>query len=156
MKEKSKSNIKRSLTFILILGIFLTLAFTLKAIRIDVNSQTDINFPEVTLANYAEISHATILQDLDNVGGKQVLMFTSNWCGSCNNMKEQIKALAKEFTDVKFYVADIEGHRDIANSYNVAITPALVFIENKIFNTIQEIRPENLENQVREFTLLGL
>jgi len=154
MKKKNKNTIKRTITFLIILGILTTLVFALRIVRIQVNSAAEPH--QVIPSNFQTISTQDVFTEVKSSTKKVAILFTSNWCGSCENIKEQLKSLATEFSDLAVYIADIESYRTFANSYNVAITPALVLIENKAFNTIQEIRPESVDNMVREFALLGI
>lgn len=122
MKRKpKKTNIKRVLTFMLILAGVITLAATSQAITISIHSETNQALEESVVANYTELLDTASFNEVKN-SAKSVIMFTSNWCGACSRMKDQLKSLAQEFIDVKFYVADIEKFRDISNTYNVAIT----------------------------------
>lgn len=156
MKRKKKNNFKRAIVFVIILGIFLTLAATLRILRIETFSETNNEAVFNSLTNYSEITSASTFDQIKNSKNKNVIMFTANWCGSCLRMKEQLKTAASKYSDIKFYVADIESNRDESSSYNVAITPALVVIEKSNFNTYQEVNSTQLENIIDDFALRGL
>ncbi len=155
MKKKDKNHIKRTITFIIIFAIGITALAGFRIIRVQVESQTDNQILEIP-SNYLEISNKDTFDLIKSDDGKSVILFTSNWCGACSSMKEKLKTMAKTYSDIEFYIADIETFRNFSSNYKVAITPALVLIQDSNFNTIQEIRPEILENTVLEFNLLGI
>ena len=155
MRKKEKNNIKRTLTFIIIFAIGITALAGLRIIRVQIESQTDNLLQEIP-TNFEEISNKEAFDVIKTQSGKSLILFTSNWCGACSSMKEKLLSLAKTYPEIQIYVADIETYRNYSTTYNVAITPALVLIEGTNFNTIQEIRPESLENTIEEFSLLGI
>jgi thiol-disulfide isomerase/thioredoxin len=71
--------------------------------------------------------------------GKNVLLFSSSWCGSCEMLRREIKEKAKKNPEIKFFELEIDGFRDLANELNVKTAPAVVFFQDDEFKTISSI-----------------
>jgi thioredoxin len=76
---------------------------------------------------------------------KQILYFSSTWCGPCKNFKPIMESVSNSIP-VQF--VDIDQNPALATQYNIKSIPTLIFLKNG-----QEInkRPGVLsESQVKE------
>ena len=155
MKKKHKNSVKRVATLVILFAILITALAGFGIIKVDVRSGSN-NLEQQILPNYSTITDSSKFSIINNNTNKSLIMFTSNWCGSCLGIREELKTLALEFTEIQFYIADIENYRSNAKEYNVAITPALITLQSKTFETYQEVRHENLRKIVTDFSQTGL
>ncbi len=151
MKKKKKSKISKILLPVFLLFILLFSLLFIKAIRIDVNSEVeleDINDNFVNLESYK-------LLDLEQLGeGKNVILFSANWCGSCLNIKATLNKLSSEYLDTRFFILNLDSNRDIAGNYGIGVVPALITKYGKDVEIFNEVRPEQIEEIVLNFSYL--
>jgi len=55
----------------------------------------------------------------------QLLYFTAEWCGVCNQQKPIVEEIEEE-TGINVETIDVEEHTDTANKYNVKSLPQMV------------------------------
>lgn len=151
MKKKKKGKISKILLPIFLLVIFVFSLLFVKAIRIDVNSEpelSDINNNFVNLDSYRLLS-------LDQLGdSKNVILFSANWCGSCLNIKSTLNKLSSEYDDIRFFILNLDSNRDLAALYNIGVVPALITKFGKDIEVFNEVRPEEIESLVLEFSYI--
>jgi thioredoxin 1 len=77
------------------------------------------------------------------MGDKLVMVdFNATWCGPCKMLEPAIHKVRERTDDVIVYGIDIDENRDLANSYNAANIPLLVFIKNgKELDRMVGLRP---------------
>lgn len=83
-----------------------------------------------------------------NHNGKVVLDFWANWCGFCENIKEDVERLSKQYTDYKFCKINVDEAEDVCAKYSISFIPSFIILENgeekKKF--ISQIDTDRLEN----------
>jgi thioredoxin 1 len=60
---------------------------------------------------------------------KQAILFSANWCTSCQTMKPIIEQVTKE-TNTKLVKIDTDYDVSLTQQYNVKSVPTLVILEN--------------------------
>lgn len=73
------------------------------------------------------ITPANVMYEYNEKVNTPVYFFTSSWCGNCELIESKIKTLAVGFSDATFMILNIEDYRDLANKYEIFLTPGLVF-----------------------------
>lgn len=58
-----------------------------------------------------------------------VLFFSADWCPDCAIIKPVLPSLEKEFYQWKFWMVDVDSHREIAKTLNIFGIPSLVAFE---------------------------
>lgn len=59
-----------------------------------------------------------------------VVDFFAEWCGPCKQLAPYFKDLAKKYPNVNFIKIDFDDFEEIADKYNVASLPTLVFFKD--------------------------
>lgn len=60
------------------------------------------------------------------------LLFTADWCASCNILKNDIHRSLDNFENIIFCYVDYDKHKDMAKQYDVKILPDYRIYRNKI------------------------
>jgi thioredoxin 1 len=61
-----------------------------------------------------------------------VLDFTATWCGACSVLAPELDKLQAHYQNqVLFCKVDVDDLQEVADAYQVAALPTLVFIKNK-------------------------
>jgi thioredoxin 1 len=86
-------------------------------------------------------------EEIDQLRGPVLLEFGATWCGYCQALDPELKALLKEFPDVRFiWVEDGKG-KPLGRSFRVKLWPTLVFLRNG--QVVKQVaRPEAAEVRV--------
>lgn len=58
-----------------------------------------------------------------------VLFFSADWCPDCAVIKPILPTLEAEFSQWKFWLVDVDSHREIAKTLNIFGIPSLVAFE---------------------------
>lgn len=98
---------------------------------------------------------ATIIESKDfrsevlDANNLVVLDLFATWCGPCKMVAPIIDELSKEMTDVKFFKLDVDNNGDIAEKYQVASIPTLLFFKNgEVVDRLVGFRPKDGIKQV--------
>lgn len=156
---KIKRKVKRKFTFgilvLLIVVIGLVIGST-KLIRVSVNSEA--MGTEVLPTNLKDTTSTEkiSLLEIKNDPSKNVILFTSSWCGSCEKLTQDLNLLAIEYPEMNIYIMDLEEDRETANQLEVPVTPTLVLLENGETKNYSEISIDNLSEVVSDFNRLGI
>lgn len=59
---------------------------------------------------------------------KQILYFTTPWCGPCKMFKPKMEALKAEGLPIQFI--DVDQQSDMAQQYGIRNVPTTVFVNN--------------------------
>lgn len=86
--------------------------------------------------------------------GKDFVFFTSSWCGPCHTMSNLYKLAAKKYTDIKFYEADIEQNRDLANSMNANNAPVVLFVQDGKVVANADVNINEMEKTIDKYASL--
>ncbi len=61
-----------------------------------------------------------------------VLDFTAVWCGACSVLAPELDKLQEHYQNqVVFYKVDVDNLQEVADAYQVAALPTIVFVKNK-------------------------
>lgn len=58
-----------------------------------------------------------------------VLLFSADWCPDCAVIKPLLPTLEAEFPQWKFWLVDVDSHREIVKTLNIFGIPSLVAFE---------------------------
>ena len=61
----------------------------------------------------------------------EILDFSAEWCGPCEQQKSILKELEDDYGDVEFSYIDIEDEMETANKYGVQAVPTLVVLDDE-------------------------
>jgi thioredoxin 1 len=86
--------------------------------------------------------------------GKNLIFFTSNWCGPCQVMSNTYKSAAEKYSEINFYEADIELNRDLANNMNALNAPVVLFVQDGTVVGNSEVNINEIEKVVDRFASL--
>lgn len=81
--------------------------------------------------------------------GKQILVFSADWCPDCIILKQYIDEVVAENGQWEFIYINTEKHLDIANEYNILGIPSFVaLIDGEVVDTLisKEAKPKQLIN----------
>jgi len=153
-KIKSKIKILAIILFVVAFGLVLASA---KVIRINVNSDT-LPTTDQLPSNFKDISASAgvSLNDIRDSSSKNVILFSSSWCGSCNKLIQDMSQLAKDYPSINMYIMDLESQRDTANALNVPVTPTLVLLEAGETKNYTEVTIDNLSSIISDFNRIGI
>ena len=140
-KITKKVGIKAIILIVLLLsiGIFVVKE---RIISIDIDASSNIKTP----SNYKTISdnQSVNLISLSQSGGKVFFLFTSSWCSTCSPISNLLKVAAIKDPQIQFFEINIDDNRDLANKYNITLTPSAVVINNGEVNTFETSALNNL------------
>jgi thioredoxin 1 len=63
-------------------------------------------------------------------GGKQIIVFTANWCGPCKMLAPVLDKLSESYGDVGFSKVDIEEEQDLTVGLGITGVPTIMFYQN--------------------------
>lgn len=86
--------------------------------------------------------------------GKNFVFFTSSWCGPCQTLSNLYKLSANKYSEIRFYEADIEVNRDLANTMNTLNTPAVLFIQDGKVIGNSEVGINEIEKTIDKYASL--
>ncbi len=157
MPRTKKNKFKRApiIALLIIAAIVLSVSVmvssnTLKIKIINASQETvtrPVNFKELTTSASTETSLSS---------KKTVLFFTSSWCGSCGVYISAINEDAVNYDEINFFEVNIDDNRDLANKYDVALTPSLVFIDGNSHTTVSDISLDQIKSTISRFSLRGV
>ena len=61
--------------------------------------------------------------------GKSIVDFYATWCGPCKMLSPVVDSASEQYSDVKFYMVDIDKSMDIAMDYKIMSVPTLIVFE---------------------------
>lgn len=109
---------------------------------------------------YLNLSHTKMTEKVSNLneyeaklseaGNKLVVVdLYASYCGACKMIEHRLETLAREFTNVLFLKVDIDEIEDLAQRYNVNLTPTFIFIkENNVITHFAGANYDKLRNTV--------
>lgn len=130
-----KSNAGKIVALIL---IAVGLLFLSGSIKVELNASEE----EVSDSADVEVSNVTTSYKEAKL---PVYFFTSSWCGNCQVIENKMKSLAGNFPNATFMILNIEEYRDLANQYEIFLTPGLVFPKETNSVVYSEIEAQDLE-----------
>ena len=65
-----------------------------------------------------------------SIEGIVVIDFFATWCGPCKVIAPLLDQLSKEYESVKFIKVDVDQFSDIADEYDIASMPTILFTKN--------------------------
>jgi len=68
-----------------------------------------------------------------------IVRFTAPWCVPCKQYKPIFDGVAREFSDVDFYVIDIESYPEIAEENDVRSIPAVFTVKDGEWLKYQQV-----------------
>lgn len=81
--------------------------------------------------------------------GKQILLFSTEWCGDCIVLKMYIDEVVAENSAWEFIYIDSDVHPDLAASYNVLGIPSFVALnDGSVVDTLinKDPKPKQMIN----------
>ncbi len=81
--------------------------------------------------------------------GKQILLFSTEWCGDCIALKMYIDQVVEENKDWEFIFIDSDLHPDVAAQFSILGIPSFVALKNnEIVDTLinKDPKPKELIN----------
>lgn len=81
---------------------------------------------------------------------RQVILFTANWCSSCQTMKPIIEQIAKE-TGIQLAKIDTDYDISLVEKYNVRSVPTMIILENgnEINRVVGTQSPAQIKNLIK-------
>ncbi|KAI6653720.1 TRX2-thioredoxin II-like [Oopsacas minuta] len=86
--------------------------------------------------------------------GLSVFEFFSNWCEACNKFGDDISEFEKEFSQIKFYMMNVENSamKALMKEYRICAIPSFIFIEDGEYKGIvQGADVEKLRGALKEW-----
>jgi thioredoxin 1 len=153
-RKKKRSNIRTKVISIFILFAFAVLTITILSskIKFSVLSSSE---PSQTLSNY----YIGYPQNIEYTGNensenalkqeKELIFFTSSWCGPCNMVRKMIVDNFYSLKDVKIYEVDIDSEKDLANKYEISFAPALVLDDKRNIEKVTEFDVDKIQDLIK-------
>lgn len=91
----------------------------------------------------------TYNQEID-LKGKQILVFSTEWCPDCIMLKMYIDQVIAENPNWEFIYIDTDIHIDLADEYNVLGIPSFVaLLDGEVVSSLisKQAKPKELINQ---------
>lgn len=107
--------------------------------------KVELNASEEEASDVADPESTNVTNQFDKDADVPVYFFTSSWCGNCEVIEKRIKALAGKYTNATFMILNIEEHRDLANKFEIFLTPGLVFPKESNSVIYSQIEAPDLE-----------
>jgi thiol-disulfide isomerase/thioredoxin len=153
MKKKRKSKVKGIFLTLLVVGLFSAITLASGVIKVNVVNSDNSNVPP---ANFFGTSEVLTYSSIQERSPKSLILFSSNWCGSCEKISVDLQKYSENNPDIAVYVLDIEQNRDLASELGAAITPTIILLDSEKTQIISEIRLEQLSNILEDFRLIGV
>lgn len=153
MKKKKRVKLKKFLILVTVIGAFTLLVSSSGLIKVNVVNSENSNY---TSTNYVVPVAPVSLEQIKAKSSKSLILFSSTWCGSCLMLTDHLKDLVGDTDDILSYTLDLEQNRDLAATFDVALSPSVVLIDGQKTKTIQEVRIEQLQEIFDDFVTIGV
>lgn len=153
MKKKKRAKVKKFLILVTVVGAFTLLVSSSGLIKVNVVNSENSNY---SATNYVVPVAPISLEQIKAKSSKSLILFSSTWCGSCLMLTDHLKELVGDAEDILSYTLDLEQNRDLAATFNVALSPSIVLIDGQKTETIQEVRIEQLQEIFDDFVTIGV
>ena len=149
MQQRKRKYALKSIAIFSALGIFVVaISLATGLLKVDIiASSLEKDLP----ANYEKLE-GKIEDKIQD--GKNFVFFTSSWCGPCQTMSNLYKLSAKKYSDIKFYEADIEENRDLANSMDANTAPEVLFVQDGKVLSSNEVNINEIEKTIDKYASL--
>lgn len=146
MESKSKKvKLKPIYVSLLLLVSLIVISFATGLLRIDTEASNAVeSIPENYIKLKGEVKD--VLKE-----GKGFLFLTSNWCGPCEIMSNQFIEAAQKYSNLNFYEADIEEHRNVANDFDALNAPSVIFIQDGQVISSGEVGIDGIEKMIDKY-----
>lgn len=148
VRRKNKFALK-SFAIFSALGLFvLAISLATGLLKVDiVASSLSKEIPQ----NYSKLE-GKIINKLEE--GKHFVFFTSSWCGPCQTMSNLYKVSAEKYSEIKFFEADIEQNRELANNMEARNAPAVIFVQDGKVIGNAEVSINEMEKTIDKYASL--
>ena len=152
-RKKRRSNIRTKVIIIFAFFVFGVFAITILSskIKLSVLSSTE---PSQQLSNYyigyPQNIEYTSDNNTENIlkQQKELIFFTSSWCGPCNMIRKIIVDNFYSLQDVKIYEVDIDSDKDLANKYEISFAPALILDDKRKVEKVTEFDVDKIQDLI--------
>lgn len=78
-----------------------------------------------------------------------VLEGTATWCAQCKAIAPEVAKMVSEYTDVKFYLYDVEECEDVAQELGVSSMPSFsIFKDGDIQDGVTGAKPKEIRKKI--------
>ncbi len=149
--RKKKQTVSRLIVLaILLISLLFVFFITSGQVKvITVKSNASVESQTNTYTKLELTSDITTLTDLKKISKtpKNIVFFTSSWCGMCNATKITLENELRKYDDSKHVTlmdAQIENNRGIANEYEITNAPSLLINEDDGVTIINNVNIQEI------------
>ena len=151
-KAKKKSKRASRLIVLAILSIALICVYFVSSGQVKVVTVKSDDYLESASNNYTSLEltpEITTVTDLKKISKtpKNIVFFTSSWCGMCNATKITLENELNKYDDSKYVTlmeAKIENNRGIANEYEITNAPSLLINQDDGVTIINDVNIQEI------------